>query len=378
MARPDWNQYFMAIAKIVSTRSTCNSRPTGAVIVRDRQILVTGYNGSMPNAPHCIDENVDGGLFCYRRHIGAPEFDKYNYCRASHAEANAIAQAARLGIPLEGATLYVTLAPCYVCLKLIATARIKHIYYEYKYQSTDPKRDAFWEEAVREAGIETFEQCRLAESTVKQLIAALEYPTSKRRLGENGQSLEQERLNGRPHRSTFRLIKKKLLLDILTNCLHQERDNQIVGKECFIDSAQLNERFSFSDKEIILNNKAMTFLLELGITEGYLIKSEVLNSLIRQLISSGQSAVASGSKWTIIAKIAASSLRVEMILTELDVYNFIDAAWDALIAVTAYMHSVLMDRFDIDINVSGVSLCIRKPFVKIEDIHHVKEWLLVT
>ena len=116
----------MLIAKLVSTRSTCNSRPTGAVLVKDKQILATGYNGSMPGAPHCSDQVMpDGSPYCHRRALNIADVDKYNYCRASHAEANAIAQAARYGVAIKGATLYVTLQPCFVCLKLLATAQIK-------------------------------------------------------------------------------------------------------------------------------------------------------------------------------------------------------------------------------------------------------------
>ena len=100
--RPSWDEYFMLIAKLVSTRSTCNSRPTGAVLVKDRQILATGYNGSMPGAPHCSDQVMaDGSPYCHRRALNIADVDKYNYCRASHAEANAIAQAARYGVAIE-------------------------------------------------------------------------------------------------------------------------------------------------------------------------------------------------------------------------------------------------------------------------------------
>ncbi len=183
--RPNWNEYFMVIAKIISTRSTCNSRPTGAVIVKDKQILSTGYNGSMPGAPHCTDEvTKDGKPFCFRRSMRAPEDDKYNYCRSTHAEANAIARAARLGIGLENATIFVTLAPCYVCLKLLAGAGIKRIYYEYDYESTKKDRDAHWSDAVAESRIETFEQLRVSEDTFRIISGALTYPTSKRRLDE--------------------------------------------------------------------------------------------------------------------------------------------------------------------------------------------------
>ncbi|MBC7359022.1 MAG: CMP deaminase [Desulfacinum sp.] len=180
--RPSWHEYFMLIAKIVSTRSTCNSRPTGAVIVKDNHILATGYNGAMPGAPHCIDmPDRDGAPFCYRRSLGVPDIDKYNFCKASHAEANAIAQAARYGISIAGATLYTTLAPCYVCLKLIATARIRAIYYEHQYESAAPDRDRFWKEAIREAGIEVFEPLMISPETYDYILSDIRNITSRRR-----------------------------------------------------------------------------------------------------------------------------------------------------------------------------------------------------
>ena len=149
----------MLIAKLVSTRSTCNSRPTGAVLVKDRQILATGYNGSMPGAPHCVDQIMpDGSPYCHRRALRVADVDKYNYCRASHAEANAIAQAARHGVAIKGAALYVTLEPCFVCLKLLATAQIEQVYFELGYESRDAARDASWKEAVADAGIKVYQQ----------------------------------------------------------------------------------------------------------------------------------------------------------------------------------------------------------------------------
>ncbi len=173
----------MVIAKIVSTRSTCNSRPTGAVAVRDKYILATGYNGSMPGAPHCIDEpDVNGRPFCYRRHLNIDEYDKYNFCRSSHAEANTVAQAARFGISLENATLYTTLAPCYVCLKLIAGAGIKRVLYEYSYDSSDPARDEFWKQAVKEAGLLEFRELRVSDDAIVKVISSLDFPTSRRML----------------------------------------------------------------------------------------------------------------------------------------------------------------------------------------------------
>ena len=86
IVRPSWDEYFMLLAKLAATRSTCLSRPVGAVIVLDRQVLVTGYNGAIPGAPHCTDEGS-----CYRRSLSfANDANKQNYCRSSHAEANAL------------------------------------------------------------------------------------------------------------------------------------------------------------------------------------------------------------------------------------------------------------------------------------------------
>ncbi len=182
LRRPNWHEYFMLIAKIVSSRSTCNSRRVGAVIVKDNHILATGYNGAMPGVEHCIDHPpVNGRPYCFRRQLNVPDIDKYNFCKASHAEANAIAQAARYGISIEGATLYTTLAPCYVCLKLIAMARIKAIYYEHPYESSNQQRDEFWHQAVKDAGIEVFEQLTISPETYEYILSDIRDVTSRRR-----------------------------------------------------------------------------------------------------------------------------------------------------------------------------------------------------
>ena len=181
--RPSWDEYFMLIAKLVSTRSTCNSRPTGAVLVKDKQLLATGYNGSMPGAPHCRDEVMpDGSPYCHRRVLKIADVDKYNYCRASHAEANAIAQAARYGVAIKGASLYVTLQPCFVCVKLLATAQIERVYYELAYESQDPLRDAFWETAVQEAGFQDFRQLTVSPEALAYILPILKEATSRRQL----------------------------------------------------------------------------------------------------------------------------------------------------------------------------------------------------
>ena len=181
--RPSWDDYFLMLAKLAATRSTCLSRPTGAVIVLDRQVLASGYNGSMPGCPHCVDEGK-----CYRRTIrGYDEDNKYDVCRAIHAEANALAQAARRGISVEGATLYTTLSPCFVCTKLLASARIVRVVYEHEYDSPDQQRDRIWRRAIKEAGMRC-EQRSPAPEAVELAVRHLSEVTSSRRLPKVGQA----------------------------------------------------------------------------------------------------------------------------------------------------------------------------------------------
>ena len=128
--RRDWPQYFMSIAREVATRSTCDRKNVGAVIVRDKNILSTGYNGSIRGLPHCDEAGHDmvGG-----------------HCvRTVHAEANAIIQAARHGVRIDGADIYTTASPCWECFKLIANAGIRRIYYGEFYR--EPKCFAIAEE----------------------------------------------------------------------------------------------------------------------------------------------------------------------------------------------------------------------------------------
>jgi len=183
--RPEWDEYFMLLAKLAAIRSTCLSRPAGAVIVVDQQVLATGYNGSMPGVAHCTDEGV-----CFRRSFRASEQDKYDLCRAIHAEANAIAQAARRGVSIEGGTVYTTLAPCFVCTKLMASARIRRVVYEHEYESPDRERDAMWRQAMVEAGIEC-QQLSLTSETIERARRLISTTTSLRRpLSETGEPME--------------------------------------------------------------------------------------------------------------------------------------------------------------------------------------------
>jgi len=166
----------MILAKMAASRSTCLSRPTGAVIVKDRQILATGYNGSLPGQAHCVDDGV-----CFRRSVGCPEEAKYNMCRSAHAEANAIALGAKKGVPLEGATIYCTLEPCITCAKLIVMSGISRVVYEYGYESPAVERDQYWKQVLLKSNTRV-ERIQVSASTIAYAEDFLKPDTSRRRL----------------------------------------------------------------------------------------------------------------------------------------------------------------------------------------------------
>lgn len=126
-SRPFWNEYFMKIAELVSSRSTCLRRKVGAIIVRDNQILSTGYNGAPKGVPHCAD------VGCLRAKLKVPAGERHELCRGVHAEQNAIIQAAVNGVSVKGATIYCTHQPCSICAKMIVNAEIKNVYIENTY-----------------------------------------------------------------------------------------------------------------------------------------------------------------------------------------------------------------------------------------------------
>jgi dCMP deaminase len=172
MNRPSWHEYFMLLAKLLSVRSTCNSRKVGAVIVRNNRVLATGYNGAVHGAPHCIDQGPD---FCLRRRIGVHDADKYNYCISSHAEVNAVDQAARFGISLEDASLYCTLEPCNWCFKQLIQAGIREIYFEEPYESAKKEFDLYWRGIMESnESIREFRQIRISDEAVDMVIRVLQ------------------------------------------------------------------------------------------------------------------------------------------------------------------------------------------------------------
>jgi len=119
--RPSWDEYFMRIAELAATRSTCLRRQVGAVIVKDKKLLATGYNGAPSGLKHCLD------IGCLREKLGIPSGERHELCRATHAEQNAIVQAALFGVSIKDGIMYSTTQPCILCTKLIINAGIKKI-----------------------------------------------------------------------------------------------------------------------------------------------------------------------------------------------------------------------------------------------------------
>ena len=121
--RPSWDQYFMEIAHLVAKRSTCRRRQVGAVLVKNKRILATGYNGAPSGLQHCLEAG------CLREELGIPSGQRLEICRGIHAEQNAIIQAALHGVSTEGSTLYCTDQPCSQCTKMLINAGVKEIIY---------------------------------------------------------------------------------------------------------------------------------------------------------------------------------------------------------------------------------------------------------
>jgi dCMP deaminase len=139
MKRPSWNAYFMEITNLVAQRSTCLRRRVGAVLVKDKRILATGYNGAPSGLPHCLD------VGCMREENNIPSGQRHELCRGLHAEQNVIIQAARYGIPIQGSTLYSTTRPCVICAKMIINANIISVCFDEGY--ADELSDQMLEEA---------------------------------------------------------------------------------------------------------------------------------------------------------------------------------------------------------------------------------------
>ncbi len=140
-----WDKRFVEMAKLVGSWSSCfqENRHVGAVIVKDKRILATGYNGAPSQVESCVEKGE-----CLRRKLNIPSGTRHELCYAVHAEQNAVCQAAKMGISLEGATLYVTHQPCTICTKIIINAGIKKVVYVEGYP------DDFSLQILSEAGVE--------------------------------------------------------------------------------------------------------------------------------------------------------------------------------------------------------------------------------
>lgn len=167
--RPSWDEYFLMLAKLAATRSTCLAFPVGCVIVKDYQILATGYNGTPAGSIHCTTQG-----YCYPG-LSRCDASKILPSRSVHAEANAIAQAAKHGIITNGASIYVTLEPCLSCLKLIISAGIREVFYETSFNVGDNivVRDAFIAD-----GLVTLKSITISESIAQRASLFLLNPIS--------------------------------------------------------------------------------------------------------------------------------------------------------------------------------------------------------
>ena len=125
--RPTWDEYFMEITRVVATRSACMRRNVGAIIVKDKRVLSTGYNGAPKGLAHC--ETVG----CVRHEMNTPSGQRHELCRGLHAEQNAIIQAAWDGVKIQDSTLYCTHQPCVICVKMMINAGIKRVVFEGDY-----------------------------------------------------------------------------------------------------------------------------------------------------------------------------------------------------------------------------------------------------
>lgn len=141
--RISWPEYFMNIAFLVSARSTCARRKVGAVAVKDKRILATGYNGAPAGVAHCLDTG------CLRAQMGIPSGQRHEFCRGLHAEQNVIIQAAIHGTDIADATLYCTNHPCVLCAKMLINCGVKEIYYAQAYP------DELAAQMLAEAGVKT-------------------------------------------------------------------------------------------------------------------------------------------------------------------------------------------------------------------------------
>ncbi|MFP4198204.1 MAG: deoxycytidylate deaminase [Halanaerobium sp.] len=142
MNRPDWDDYFMEMAELAAKRASCLRRKVGAVLVKNKKVLATGYNGAPKDITHC---ELTG---CLRKKLEVPSGQRHEICRGVHAEQNLVAQAALHGVKTEGSTVYCTHQPCIICTKILINAGVEKIYFK------NPYSDPFAEKLLKESKIE--------------------------------------------------------------------------------------------------------------------------------------------------------------------------------------------------------------------------------
>jgi len=140
-SRPSWEEYFLNMSRLIAARSTCLRRSVGAVLVREKRILATGYNGAPAGLPHCEE------VGCRRQELGIASGERQELCRGLHAEQNAIIQGALHGVSVRGSILYCTTQPCVICAKMLINAGVVRIVYEGEYA------DELAREMLLEAGV---------------------------------------------------------------------------------------------------------------------------------------------------------------------------------------------------------------------------------
>ncbi|MDH4178928.1 MAG: cytidine/deoxycytidylate deaminase family protein [Armatimonadota bacterium] len=141
-ARPTWDEYFLEMARVIASRATCLRRSVGALLVRDKRILATGYNGAPAGLPHCQE------VGCRRQELGVASGERQELCRGLHAEQNAIIQGALHGVSVRGSVLYCTTQPCVICAKMLINAGVQRVVYEGDYA------DQLSLEMLQQAGVD--------------------------------------------------------------------------------------------------------------------------------------------------------------------------------------------------------------------------------
>ena len=154
--RLPWPDYFMNITYMVSERSTCSRRQVGAIAVKDKRILATGYNGAPAGVPHCLE------IGCLRQELGIPSGQRHEICRGLHAEQNVIVQAAVHGVSIAGAQIYCTTHPCVLCAKMLINCGIRHVFFHQYYP------DELASRMFKEAGV-TVEQLHFSPMQLKDV-----------------------------------------------------------------------------------------------------------------------------------------------------------------------------------------------------------------